>query len=66
MNFWGRRSEAYIPTERVVTLGDSPQRAMDVYVKLQQYDSKDFYYYSLKYGIIRDKELFEHVLGKII
>ena len=63
LNFWGKRVKYYIPIEQIVPLSDLPERTSDIYFKLPLFHSDEYFYMSLKYGGIVNKELFEETLG---
>ena len=63
LDFWGKRKDSYIPVEEVNSLGDTAETINDTYMKLIQHDSKDVFYYSLRYG--RLKMLSKRCSGKL-
>ena len=66
LDFWGKRKDSFIPVEEVMPLGDTAETINDTYMKLIQHDSKDVYYYSLRYGRLKDRDAFETVFGQIM
>ncbi len=66
LTFWGKKRETYIPIENVVPLSDLPDKPRDAYVKLMRQDSKDIFLYTLRYGQLRNRGMFEYVFGQII
>ncbi len=66
LSFWGKKRETYIPMESIVPLSDLPDKPGDAYVKLARYDSKDIFFYTLRYGQLRNKSMFEYVFGPIV
>ena len=66
LDFWGKRKDSYIPVEEVMPLGDTAETINDTYMKLIQHDAKDVYYYSLRYGRLKDRDAFETVFGQIM
>ena len=65
LTFWGNRNNIYVPVEKVVPLSDMADCPNDAYLKLCFYDSKNYFYYTLRYGSVINKDIFHFVLGSL-
>ena len=66
LTFWGHRRDVIHQVQDVVPISETTDQISQPYVTLKFYNSKDFYFYSIRYGNIVNRKLFEHVMGKII
>lgn len=65
LTFWGARKNIIVPVDDIVPLADISEEPKNIYVKLKRYSTEDVLYFSIKYGLIFDKEAFELVFGKL-
>lgn len=65
LTFWGSRKDIFLHVKNIVPLSDMSDNPNDIFVKFQQYDSKDVLFLVLKFGEIKDMEKFQLVLGGI-
>lgn len=63
LTFWGRRNDVYVPLENIIPLSDLSEKPSDAYIRLRRYDTKDFLYFTLRWGHVADAEKFFSVFG---
>ncbi|CAH0563683.1 unnamed protein product [Brassicogethes aeneus] len=63
LDFWGNRKNKEIPVEDIIPISELPVSTFDgLYLTLRQFSCKETYKFSLKFGIILDKEQLKKVL----
>ena len=65
LTFWGKRNDLFVPVKEIVPISDMADKADDIYVKFYRYGTNEYLYYSVRHGLILDKEVFEDVLGSL-
>ena len=65
LTFWGRRRNVVFETEDVIPISETSDSSKSVLRKLGFYGKPEYFYYSLHFGGVTDKELFEEILGNI-
>ncbi|KAJ9578713.1 hypothetical protein L9F63_005075 [Diploptera punctata] len=65
LDFWGRRVDSYCPIGDIMPLSDMQENPSDIFIKFVQYSSPQILYLTLRFGCIKDMELFVKVFGKI-
>ena len=66
LDFWGKRKNHCFSSADLVRLSELPDYTKDVYITLRTYNSDDYFYLSLKYGVIVDRNLFTSVFGRMV
>ena len=65
LTFWGKRNDLFVPVKEIVPISDMADKPEDIYVKFCRYGTNEYLYYSVRHGLILDKEIFEDVLGSL-
>ena len=65
LTFWGKRNDLFVPVKEIVPISDMADKPDDIYVKFCRYGTNEYLYYSLRHGLIMDKEVFQDVLGSL-
>lgn len=65
LSFWGWRRDTYCAVSDMIPLSESKDRVQDLFVRIQQYDGKQTFYLTLRYGRILDRERFSQVFGTL-
>lgn len=65
LDFWGKRKDVFVDIDNVLPLSELPERITAPYIKLKRYDVKDFLLFSIRYGIIVDRDKFELIFGNL-
>ncbi|XP_055460347.1 transmembrane protein 186 [Psammomys obesus] len=65
LSFWGWRRDTYCAVSDMIPLSESKDRVQDVFVRIQQYNGKQTFYLTLRYGRILDRERFSQVFGTL-
>uniref|UniRef100_H0XFL8 Transmembrane protein 186 n=1 Tax=Otolemur garnettii TaxID=30611 RepID=H0XFL8_OTOGA len=63
LNFWGWRRDTYCLVAEVIPLTDTEEWSQDLFVRIKQYNGKQTFYLTLRYGRILDTERFTKVFG---
>ncbi|XP_062956465.1 transmembrane protein 186 [Cynocephalus volans] len=63
LTFWGWRQDTYCPVADVMPLTETKDRPQELLVRIQQYNGKQTFYLTLRYGRILDRERFTQVFG---
>ncbi|KAM7149014.1 transmembrane protein 186 [Molossus nigricans] len=63
LTFWGWRQDTYCPVAEVIPLTETQDRPQELFVRIQQYNGKQTFYLTLRYGRILDRERFTQVFG---
>ncbi|XP_065164612.1 transmembrane protein 186 [Atheta coriaria] len=65
LDAWGSRRDVIIDLKNIVPFSDQPTRFTDpLYLRFQQYNSKDKYKMNVKYGIVLDPKKFQVIFHK--
>ncbi|KAL4624499.1 transmembrane protein 186 [Arapaima gigas] len=65
LTFWGKRKDLYIPVNDVMTLADTGDSGNEVLLRLRRYSSPDTLYFSLRLGLVVNKEAFKQIFGSV-
>lgn len=65
LTFWGRRKDVCCPVESVMMLDDVGEDRNELLICLKQYDGNQFFYFTLRFGQVVDKEGFVRVFGRL-
>lgn len=65
MTFWGNRKDLVVPLNTIVPFTEGNTSCQDLYMDLKTYDNSVHLYLSLRFGGVKDLDLFELIFGRL-